>query len=482
MQTAADSATPEELRDFSDFVARVMEQWQVPGIAVAVAKDGRIVLAEGFGVRDLDAGLPVTPRTLFAVGSCTKAFTTTSLALLADDGALDWDAPVKTYLPDFALRDPVASERITARDLVTHRSGLPRHDLVWYGSPASRPELVARLRHLEPTEDFRATWQYQYLMYLAAGYLAGRIAGQEWEGLVRQRLFAPLGMSDSNFSVARSQESADAARPYQERDGQVTEMPFRAIDAIAPAGAINSSVEEMGRWLLLHVNKGTVDGQRIVSEAQVAQLHAPQMVMPDPGKYAEVSLPSYALGWFVESYRGQTVVHHGGNIDGFSALVAFIQRTRIGVVALTNLNAVPLPTIVAYHVFDRLLGLDEIPWHDRFLADRGEQKAAGTAGKTKVEADRVAGTHPSHTLADYAGDYAHPAYGTMTVELDGDGLALRYNSFAGPLRHHHYDVFEFNVELIDERYRLVFATDVAGELVSLSAPLEPTVPDIVFTR
>ena len=184
-QTAIDSKTPEELRDFPDFVARVMDDWQVPGAAVAIAKDGRILLAEGFGLRDRDAGLPVTPRTLFAIGSSTKAFTTTSLALLADDGALDWDAPVKSYLPDFALRDPVASERISTRDLVTHRSGLPRHDLVWYGSPASRAELVARLRHLEPTQDFRATWQYQNLMYLTAGYLAGRIAGQDWEELVR---------------------------------------------------------------------------------------------------------------------------------------------------------------------------------------------------------------------------------------------------------------------------------------------------------
>lgn len=475
---------PAELADFPDFVEHVLREWHAPGAAVAVAQDGAIVLARGFGRRDVERDRPVTPRTRFAIGSCTKAFTTLSLAQLVDEGRLDWDAPVRSYLPTFALQDPVASERITPRDLVSHRSGLPRHDLAWYGSPRSRSELVGALRHLAPSADFRDAWQYQNLLYLTAGYLAGEVAGQSWEELVRRRIFERLGMAGSNFSVAASQESDDFALPYQyqERGAQLRAMPFRPIDEIAPAGAINAGVADMAPWLLLHLNKGRHGEERIVSEGQIAELHAPRMVMPEREKYPELSLPSYGLGWFVRSYRGETVVAHGGNIDGFSALVAFAPNAGVGVVALVNLNGVPVPEILAYRVFDRLLGLPLIDWHGRWRDDRAAAVAAGEQGKAKSASDRVPGTAPSHPLADYAGEFAHPGYGTITIGREGDGLTLRFNAFAGPLRHHHYDSFEYTDEQDDETHRFTFAADPSGEIAAVSAPLEPAVADIVFRR
>jgi CubicO group peptidase (beta-lactamase class C family) len=424
----------------------------------------------------------VTTRTLFAIGSATKAFTTMSLALLADEGKVDWDTPVRTYLPGFALHDPFATERITPRDLVTHRSGLPRHDGVWYGSNFARKDYVERLRHLVPSKDFRSYWQYQNLMYLTAGYLAGEIAGQEWEAFVQERIFDRLGMTGSNFSVNRSQQEEDAARPYREKDGNAEEVPFRDIDAMAPAGAINSNVEEMVQWLLLHVNRGKHAGETVVSESQIAQMHAPQMVIPDDGKYAELSPSSYGLGWFTQSYRGHTLVHHGGNIDGFSALVSLIPREQMGVVALTNLNGVPIPAILSYNVYDRLLGLPEIPWNDRFWADHEEIVRAGARSTEKVETDRVKGTTPSHSLDAYTGDFAHPGYGVVTIGHENDALTLRFNAFNGSLRHLHYDIFELAVEPLDMTFPVSFATDVRGDIASLAIPLEPTVPDILFTR
>lgn len=476
------AAPPAELHAFPAFVRQVLDQWQAPGLAVAVARDGEIVLAQGFGLRDVARGLPVTPRTLFAIGSATKAFTTMSLGLLADEGKLDWDTPVKTYLPTFKLHDPFATERMTPRDLVTHRSGLPRHDLMWYGSGLTRPEIVERLQYLEPNKDFRAVWQYQNLMYLVAGYLAGEIAGVEWEALVQERIFDRLGMTGSNFSAERAQAAADCARPYQEKDGTVNELPFRSLDEVGPAGSINSNLTDMSQWLLLHLYKGKHRGEPFISEGQIAQMHTPQMVVPAPGKYAELAPPSYGLGWGVQSYRGHAVVHHGGNIDGFSALVSFMPRERIGVIALTNLDGVPVPDIVAFHVYDRLLGLDEIPWNERFLEERSAVKAAGEVSKAHEEAERVPDTHPSHPLDAYAGEYAHPGYGTIVIAQEGDTLALRHGTFAGPLRHRHYDTFEFNVELVDLRIPLTFATDAKGEIASIAAPLEPAVADIVFTR
>lgn len=474
--------TPPALGDLPAFVAGVLRDWHAPGLAVAVAREGALVLLAGYGLRDVARGLPVTPQTRFAIGSCTKAFTTMSLALLADDGALDWDAPVTEYLPTFAMHDPFASARITPRDLVTHRSGLPRHDLSWYGAAATRAEIVARIRHLEPNRDFRTTWQYQNLMYLSAGYLAGQLAGQTWEDLVQARLFDRLGMVGANFSVARSQETGDFARPYQEKEGEAREMPFRTIDEVGPAGSINASMADMGRWLLLHLNRGEHDGERVVSAGQMDEMHAPQMVIPSTGKYPEVVLPSYGLGWFVESYRGRTVVHHGGNIDGFSALTTFMPREKIGAVVLANLDGAPVPNIVAYGVYDRLLALDPVPWNDRWLKERDEQKAAGETGKAKRAAERVPDTAPSHPLDAYVGDFAHPGYGTLAVARDDDGLTLRYNALVGPLVHHHYDSFAFTFEAFDLRVLVTFAADPAGDIGSVAAPLEPTTPDIVFVR
>jgi CubicO group peptidase (beta-lactamase class C family) len=474
--------TPAELRDFPDFVGGVMARWHVPGVAVAIARNGELVLCEGFGLRDVARGLPVTSRSLFAIGSATKAFTTMGLALLADEGKVDWDTPVRRYLPSFALHDPFASERITPRDLVTHRSGLPRHDALWYGGALSRAELVDRLRYLEPSKDFRAVWQYQNLMYMTAGYLTGELAGTTWEGFVQERIFDRLGMGGSNFSVTRSQQAEDAARPYREKDGQAEELPFRDLDAVGPAGSINSNAEDMVKWLLLHLNRGRHDGEAVVSEGQIAQMQAPQMVMPDPAKYAELSPASYGLGWFVQTYRGHSVVHHGGNIDGFSALVSLLPREKIGVVVLTNLNGVPVPEVVALQVYDRLLGLPEISWDDRFFAEQEERKQAGERGTEKAETDRVKGTHPSHDLDAYAGDYAHPGYGVAAVERRGDGLSLRFNAFEGPLRHLHYDVFDFTIDLFETRFTVSFATDVRGDIASFATPLEPTVPDVVFLR
>lgn len=477
--------TPVELNGYADVVRDVMREWQVPGAAVAIAKNGHIVFAEGFGVRDVDKELPVTTGTLFGIGSTTKAFTTMGLALLADEGRLDWDAPVTTYLPSFKLHDPVASERITPRDLVTHRSGLPRHDMLWYGSTLTRQEMVERLRDLEPNKDFRAAWQYQNLMYLAAGHLSGHIAGQSWEAFVQERIFDRLGMTGSNFSVATSQEAADFSRPYQEKDGTVRVIPFRNIDQIAPAGAINSNLDDMASWLLLHLNHGKHDGAQFVSEGQLAQMHAPTVAMPDPGKYSELALPSYGLGWGIESYRGHTVVDHGGAIDGFRALVSLMPREQIGIVVFTNLNRVPVPEVLAYHAYDRLLGLEPLPWHERWRKEHLDQQTAGERGKAKSETARVQDTRPSHPLTDYAGAFAHPGYGIVTIEHDGSRDAsplLRFNAFDGPLRHRHYDTFEFTFDLHDERIPVSFATDVQGAIASLAIPLEPMVGDIVFRR
>jgi CubicO group peptidase (beta-lactamase class C family) len=466
------------------FVAQALRDWKVPGAAVMVVSDGKVVLSKGYGVRDRERERPVTTHTLFAIGSATKSFTVTVLGTLVDEGKLDWDKPVRTYLPDFRMFDEAVTDRMTPRDLVTHRSGLPRHDLMWYAAPFTRQEIYDRLRYLEPSKDFRSAFQYQNLMFMTAGYLAGRMAGTSWEDLVKQRIFTPLGMKESNFSVEDSKKAEDYALGYQKIKEEVKPMPFRNIDAIGPAGSINSNITDMANYLIMQMNRGKFDSKQVLSAATAGQMQSPQMSIAGAGRFTEVGDQSYGMGFFLTTYRGHKVVHHGGNIDGFSALVSFMPREKIGMVILTNMNGSPLPTVLSYNVYDRLLSLDEVAWTARFKEDEKKSKDAEEEAKKRKITAQVAGTHPSHALGDYTGEYEHPAYGMVKIEMDGAHLKGTLHALSGRLEHFHYDVFQFADVPGNPlgKEKVMFHTSLAGDIESLSAPIESSLKDIVFTR
>ncbi len=484
VRQAAQKSSLAALEGLDTFITQAMKDWRVPGVAIAVVQDGKVILSKGYGLRDIQKNLPVTPKTLFAIGSITKSFTVTALGMLVDEGKLDWDKPVREYLPSFRLYDPVASERITPRDLVTHRSGLPRHDALWYNSAFTRKEMVDRLRYLEPSKDFRSTFQYNNLMFMTAGYLAGHVAGTTWEDFVRQRILLPLGMQGTNFSVLDSQKSSDFAVPYKKAKEEVKEIPFRVIDEVAPAGSINSNTEDMTHYVLMHLNKGKHGQTQILSENNANQMQTPQMVAPSSMRYSEVGHASYGLALAISSYRGHKTVSHGGAIDGFIALVSFIPQDKIGMVILTNLDQQPLPTIISYNVYDRLLGLDQVPWNQRFKDDERKGKESEEEAKKKGFTTRKPGTHPSHDLKEYVGEYENPGYGIVKIEQDKDDLRVTYNRMTSPLKHFHYDVFEVPENPLDpfEKTKVMFFTDTKGDISNLSIPMEPNVKDIVFTR
>ena len=490
LQRRADPAAVAKsaLAGFDEFVDAAMKSWGVPGLAIAIVKDGQVVLAKGYGLRNVEKKLPVTPDSIFAIGSSTKAFTTMALGILVEEGKLSWDEPVVTYLPRFRLHDEVASKRMTPRDLVTHRSGLPRHDLVWYNAKLTRQELVDRLPFLEPNEDFRVKFQYQNLMFLTAGHLSAEVAGMPWEEVLRTRILNPIGMKNSNFAVAESQKSSDFASPYTLKDKTAIDIPFRVIDTVGPAGSINASVNDMTKWLQLHLGGGTVDGRRIVAARQIQDMHRPQMVIqsfPGLADDPEIQQPSYGLGWFVESYRGKKRVHHGGNIDGFSAMVALMPDDGVGVVVLTNLNATPLPTIIARHATDRMLGLDPIDWNGRALKRREVSEKANETAKKSAGEERKTGTKPAHALEEYAGAYDHPAYGAVTVKQEGAALTAQFHDIPMRLNHWHYETFRGEVDdksLSELKLFFQFFTDGQGEVDRLTVPFEPSVDPIVFKK
>lgn len=461
-----------------------MADWKVPGMGIAVVKDGEVLLAEGYGQKDGENGLPVTADTVFAIGSSSKAFTAASVAIMVDEGKLEWDKPVRDYLPNFKLKDNFASERMSPRDLLCHRSGLPRHDLMWYNATASREQMIERLPHLEPSRDFRTHWQYQNLMYMTAGYLAGKVAGTSWEEVVRTRIFAPLGMNTASFSVDDMQQAADFALPYKEKDDQVVRIDFRNITEVGPAGSINASVNEMAQWVRLQLGKGKLGDQTVISEASVAALHKPQMVIDDPlwTELFHSDWVSYGLGWFIHPFHGETMIQHGGNIDGFSALVSFMPKQNLGVVTLTNLNSNFLTEVVSFYIYELLLGLEPQDWHTHMKGFVDKVKAQLKQSREQSASDRKPDTQSSHPLADYAGEFENPGYGVLTIKEASGKLTATFNRLDMAVEHYHYDIFEAKNANFDIDHKLQFHLDVKGNVEKVSVQLEAAVAPVIFTR
>ena len=479
------------LDGFDQFVEQALKDWNAPGAAVAVVQGDKVILLKGYGYRDVARKIPTTPKTLFAIASITKSFTVTDLGMLIDEGKGGWDQPVRTVFPAFKLYDPVLTEQITLRDLVTHRSGLPRHDMVWYSSDFSRDDLIRRLQFLEPNKPLRATFQYNNLMFMTAGYIAGLLDGRSWEDSARARVLQPLGMEMTTFSLRTLQNSPDFALPYQkghDLKAELKQMPFEATCpdtcALGPAGELNSNAEDMSHYLMFHMNKGTYNGKQLLSATNSAQMQTPQMTIAGEPDYSELGETSYGMGFFISTYRGHKRIEHGGNLDGFSSLFTFLPEEKIGVVVLTNLDETPLPDVIAFNVIDRLLGMEQVPWSKRFLDQEVGGKQAEQEAKGKGYEIRKKDTRPSHEMKEYFGDYENPGYGVVSISEEPGGLQVKLNKLTMHMKHFHYDVFEVPYDPQDpfSQQKLEFFSDWNGDISSMAMPLEPRVKDIMFTR
>jgi CubicO group peptidase (beta-lactamase class C family) len=466
------------------FVLEQLASWEVPGCAVAAVKDGQTVLAAGWGQRDLDTGLPVTPDTLFAIGSTTKAFTAATVGALVDDGLLDWERPLPDYLPELRLHDPVVTDRLTVVDLLSHRSGLPSHDLVWVGHPdRSRAELVRRLRFLPLSKDLRQAFQYCNLGYLAAGYAVEVLSGRPWEDFLTTRLLTPLGMGRSNLSVDDMTADPDHATAYERRQGVVGPVPQRPVTALAPAGAINSCAADMARWLLAQLGGGQVEGRAVMSSDTVARQHAPHIVLTEDRTFPASTRHAYGLGWLLGRYRDNRLLEHAGGIDGFQTECMLLPDAGIGVAVMTNTSSSLMAPVVAYRVLDELLGLEPLDWFSEFKA-RFDTLMAGMREAREVR--RVVADAPlPRPLQAYAGEYEHPGYGTVTVAVEGGTLRPRFGTLDISLAHRHYETFDLEWhELGDQShlFPLMFLSDPDGDITALTLPLEPSLEPLRFDR
>jgi CubicO group peptidase (beta-lactamase class C family) len=472
------------MESIEPFVAEQLAAWEVPGCAVAAVQGGRVVLTAGWGQRDLETKLPVTSDTLFAIGSTTKAFTAATVGALVDDGLLEWERPLRDYLPALRMHDPVVTDRLTIVDLLSHRSGLPRHELAWLGHPdRSRADLFRRLRFLPLSRDLRQTFQYCNLGYLAAGHAVEELSGTPWEDYLRTRLLTPLGMSRSNLSVEDMTADPDHATAYERRNGVVVSVPQRPVNAMAPAGAINSCAADMSRWLLAQLGDGQVDGQAVISSATVARQHQAHIVLPEDRTFPASTRHAYGLGWLIGRYRDHRLLEHGGGIDGFQTECMLLPDDGIGVLVLTNTSSSLMAPVVAYRVLDELLGLEPFDWFSEYKA----RFDAIMSGMREARGARhvVPDAPLPRPLEAYAGQYEHPGYGTLTITLDDGVLRPRLGTLDISLAHRHYETFDLEWhELGDQShvFPLMFLSDPDGDITALTVQFEQLIPAQQFDR
>ena len=463
----ASAQANEDFPALDRYVQTSMKDWQVPGVAIGIVRGNEPIYLKGYGVRSLQTREPVTPDTLFDIGSCTKAFTSAAIAMLVDEGKMNWDDKVNKSIPYFHLADPLADESVTLRDLLTHRTGVPGVDLIWYGSPISREEIVRHLAFVPPDAGFRTVFQYQNAMYVSLGVAVGRVYGNTWDAFVKQRIFEPLGMTESDTSSTDAQKSPDYAMPHVLRNGKVGVIPWKNIDNAGPAGSINSSVRDMAKWIALQLNDGSLDGKRLISMKNVEEMHRPQIVIP-PGEIPTVFFPdsmqlAYGLGWFVQDYRGHQLILHPGDIDGFEALTVLIPEIHTGYEILVNMGGNSYRQSLGYHIADMLLHLPETDWNDHFKKSDADLEAQEKAQIASWESKRNPNAQPSHELTAYAATYVNSAYGNVIVSLESDHLEFQFHGTPSSLDHFQYDTFVAHLAgNEDEPTRVTFDQNADG--------------------
>lgn len=470
------------LRGLDAYVGQVMRDWHVPGLAIAVVQDGKVVVARGYGVRELGKPGKVDAETLFDIGSNTKAFTAAALGTLVASGKLDWDARVADTLPSFRLGDPWATENVSLRDLLTHRTGYCDPTIAWYTSDAT--DILERVRHQEPKYGFRTTFCYNNVQYLAASRFIPALTGHDWNDYVATHLLQPLGMTRTVSTAAGVVAAGNAASPHGMVDGKPEVIPRywpHNMDIFASVGGIWSSADDMGRWLRMLLADGKFDGQTVLDPSVVRAMETPEIMIQagtEVGDEIRTWLPgarfyTYGLGLFVQDFHGHTLVWHAGDIDGMASALVLVPDARLGVVVLSNMNAAGARFAIIARVLQSTLGLPEHDLDPTLLADARKAEADDTAMQRKLAATRVSGARPPLPLADYVGRYRDPLDGTAEVTRENGRLVLHLGnpSFTGDLQPWHGNTFRvawrerfygddfatFDVDALNRPTRISFA-------------------------
>jgi CubicO group peptidase (beta-lactamase class C family) len=450
---AQQKATPTPL-PLDAYIENALKVFDVPGMAVAVVKDGKVAYSKGFGVRRIDRSTKVDERTLFQIGSTTKAMTSAALATLVDQGKLNWDGQVRDYMPSFQMYDPYVSKEITVRDLLTHRSGLGMGEgdlLLFPSSNLTRPQLIERMKNMKPLWSFRTHWAYCNLCFVTAGELIPAVTGKSWEDYVTAQLFAPLGMTDTRLSVKGLGENDDIAAAHEIVDGKVQVVPWDEIDNAAPAGAVVSNVRDMAKWIAVQLAHGKLpDGRRLFSEASSREMWQGVSIRPARAEGTTDAtvrrFNEYALGWSVWTYRGQRVIEHSGGVTGMITEVVLVPERNFGFVVFSNTpaNNEGVVPAVMYRILDDYLGVAPGDWTAKYKQQQEKMLKADSEARSKASGTRDANSTPSLALEKYAGTYRDPWFGEADLKMENGHLVFSVPwspHLLGDVEHWQHDTF-----------------------------------------
>jgi CubicO group peptidase (beta-lactamase class C family) len=485
---AQEADIAKKLQGFDAYMEQTLKDWNTPGVGVGIVVGDKLVFAKGYGYRDYEKKLPFTAKTMQPIASNSKLFTAVSAGMLVEEGKLTWDKPIKQSVPEIEFYNDQLNNNVTLRDMLSHRTGVTRHDLIWFKSPFTRKELFDRLKYLEPQEPMRETFLYNNLMFAAVGQVIEMKSGKRWEDFVRERIFTPLGMSTTCYTIADMLKQPDYGVPFREkRDSfELYKIPYyEDTEGVAPAGAIISNIDELSHWLIALMNEGKYNGKQVLPANVLKATLQPAIALPNTAGealgYWEILNSAYGMGRQTASYRGKLLTFHGGDLPGFHSQISFMPNDKIGVILLVQTDhSAPLYNIISYNVYERLLGMEQTPWSQRQLQQRLANKKAATESRTKAGADRVPNTKPSHALGDYVAEYENPAYGILKIGLQGDQLQFGFHEFHFPMSHFHYDRFDTPDDEQYGKFSVNFRTNPQGDVDQAVISLDQA--EVVFTR
>jgi CubicO group peptidase (beta-lactamase class C family) len=466
-----------DLEALDAWIGDLMEDVPTPGLAVGIVHGDSLVFARGYGVRRIGTDERVDEHTLFAVASNSKAFTAAALGMLVEEGTLGWDDRVIDHMPGFQMWDPWVTREIRVADLLTHRSGLPTFggDHLWIGATNGREEIISRIRYLEPVGSFRASFQYQNLMFLVAGELIPATSELSWDEMIATRIFQPLGMNESNTSVRDLAGLENVAAPHEVVQGELRAVDYDDVDGVAPAAGINSNVVDMARWMRTNLRQGEFEGRRVFAVRTAREMQRIQYPL-GVSEWAAENLGrrfnGYGFGWFVSDYEGRKVVSHSGGLTGMISLQTLVPEEDLGVIVLTN-YAPDAPTqAITYRILDMYLGEPQRDWNQIYLGFRRQGEERARQEEERLQELRVEGTETSLPLEAYTGTYTEPLSGDARVRLEDDHLVFDYNPrHLGDLEHWHYDVFRVTwrhpIFDMPARSFVRFELDEKGEVTGL---------------
>lgn len=444
------------------YMNRALTNWRIPGAAVCVVKDGKVVLMKTYGVKELGLPAKVDENTLFMIGSNTKAFTATALAMLQERKQLSLDDKVTKYIPDFKLDNKAAGEQAIIKDLLCHRLGFQtfQGDFTFYNTNLSRKDIIEKLGHMKAAYPFRTKWGYTNSAFLTAGEIIPKVTGKPWEVFLKDNIFAPLGMINTLALTADMPKSLNRTAAHTLVDGRLVAIPYCQIDALAPAGAISSSINDMSKWVLALLDNGKVGQRQVIPQAAIAATREPQDIVSSVRHLnGETNYQLYGLGWFLQDYAGHRIVMHDGGVNGYVSSVTLVPQDRLGIIILTNTDQNSLYEALRWEIMDAYFKLPYRNYSEAYLNFFKTNQANDQLVDKKLRDSVAMKRPPAMPLSAYTGKYVNDLYGTLTISIGGDldQLQLRFE--------HHPKMFATAQPLGGNRFYVTFSDPELGKAV-----------------